>query len=380
MYLCTHENCRLPVGHKGKHNPYPTSAWEEKFHKKDKDKVSKAGYATPRGGDKGAYQNHVYRNNKVIIPFERINSVNLDNYSDGYIIRIFPNQYFEEDGEIKEIFKNSYSNIVIGDNAFVLYRTHSMLEKYPPLDHWEIRDIYTSEGAPAKKRSKTVIEKGHYVLRLSSISNNKKVVNGAPQGIFAPEYATQETNYLCKAFLAWLIIISKDSPYDKADFEWLEAILIENNLLDATYLHESGIIQDSVTSCPLCLDKIYYTELHEMLSFEGASSLANSQEQVEGSTRSTKVNLFHMIPLVYETLEHKPKQISWGHAICNTKLGQRRCLSLKEIKNNGMEIHLIGEAGKPELFGWVDNTRTFMRTRNGEAWVNITEPISDAEE
>jgi hypothetical protein len=193
--LCGIDNCRLKKGHKGKHNKYPENVWKDLFCKKDVDKVSKAGYATPRGGDKGAYQNHVYRNNKVIIPYERLKNVNLNNYKDGYIIRLFPNQYFKEARVVKEEFLCEDNTIIVGENSFILYRTHDYFEKFPPLNNWTIRHL-EKDGEKVTRRGKNVLDVGHYVLRMSTISDRGEISEGAPQGIFAPEYADVETNYL----------------------------------------------------------------------------------------------------------------------------------------------------------------------------------------
>lgn len=365
MKLCTDPNCRLELNHTGKHEKYPEHIWKNNFLSKDIDKVSKAGYATPRGGDKGAYQNHVYRNNKVIIPYEKLSSVKLSNYEDGYVIRLYPNQYFEDEGIVKKEFINN-ELINIGENAFILYRTHELLKKYPPLPNWEIRHL-EKNGKIVNRRSKDVSDVGHYVLRLSTIGSNKVTSEGAPQGILAPEYATQETNYLCKAFLSWLIIKTKNSPYQENDFMHLKNILEANNLLNVNFLESNSIIINDVTCCPLCHEPLEYNQLHEMISFEGASGLANSQEQVEGATRSTMVNLFHMKPLVYESLEHKPNQVAWGHAICNTRLGQRPCLSLNEIKDKGMEIY-----SNNNILGWMSANGEMIRSNSGDVWIKIT--------
>lgn len=71
MTLCRINACRKIEGHRGQHDIYPSAPWAF-LTSKDKDKLSKAGFATPRGGAKGAYQNHVLRSNKVIVPFERL--------------------------------------------------------------------------------------------------------------------------------------------------------------------------------------------------------------------------------------------------------------------------------------------------------------------
>ena len=101
----------------------PRAPWHF-FAEIDQNKLAKAGYATPRGGAKNAYQNHVYRNNKVIIPFERIiEGVDLSVYQDGYVVRLYPDQYFESPGKPREEFLNGNTNgieVRVGENAFIL--------------------------------------------------------------------------------------------------------------------------------------------------------------------------------------------------------------------------------------------------------------------
>ena len=83
--LCGIDGCRLISGHEGEHDTCPASVFHF-FKDKDQKKINKAGYATPRGGSKGAYQTHVYRNNRVIIPYERLEAVNLSSYEDGSLL------------------------------------------------------------------------------------------------------------------------------------------------------------------------------------------------------------------------------------------------------------------------------------------------------
>ena len=138
MTLCLTNSCRKILGHTGQHDVYPSAPWAF-MTTKDKDKLAKAGFATPRGGAKGAYQNHVLRSNRVIVPFERLNQAPLASYQDGYVIRIFPDQYFDALGQIKAVF-NQAGAPQIGTNAFVLYRTHDQLDsvvtRYWPIERY----------------------------------------------------------------------------------------------------------------------------------------------------------------------------------------------------------------------------------------------------
>lgn len=376
LTLCNDPNCNLLANHKGKHQFVYKKAWKDHFTAEDINKIEKAGYCTPRGGAKGGYQNHVNRNSKVIIPYEKLSEVNLDNYKDGYVIRLFPSQYFVKKHTVNEEFINN-SSVVVGENAFVLYRTYEDFENYPPLPAWQIRSILKYDKGkkeyciPSKDRGGNMIDRGHYLLRISNSGTNKKQnkFEGPAQGIFAPEYADSDTNFLCQAVLAWLIIKTEGSPYNESDFEHLEAILKKHNLLDSPHFENDYILHNGKTTCPLCQKVILHSELNEMISFDDEEGLENSTDQV-GSTRSTKVNLFHMVPLCYSSLENIPTQVSWGHATCNTRLGQRRCYSFNDLQSTEIEIEIV-EGQEKRLLGYANATQNFIRSKNGDVWIRI---------
>ena len=130
--LCLENRCLRLAGHQGKCSATPVEAWAF-MKEKDKDKLSKAGYATPRGGAKGAYQNHVYRNSRVIIPYEKRALIpDTSIYKNDYVFRVLPEQCFETAGKLKSEFSSVDSEVIIGNNAFVLYRSHDIFEKFPP--------------------------------------------------------------------------------------------------------------------------------------------------------------------------------------------------------------------------------------------------------
>ena len=376
FHLCENPNCNLPANHRGKHSFIYKKAWEDFFNEDDINKIQKAGYCTPRGGAKGGYQNHVNRNSKVIIPYEKLSEVNLDNYKDGYVIRLFPSQYFTGKYTINSVFIDN-PNVVVGSNAFVLYRTYEDYETLPPLPDWEIRSVLKYNSVtqkydiPSDNRRGNIIDCGHYLLRISNSGTNKKqnLFKGPAQGIFAPEYADANTNFLCQAVLAWLIIKTENSPYNESDFEHLKAILQKHNLLDSPHYENDYIMHNGKTTCPLCQRAIMHNELNELISFDDEEGLTNSTEQV-GSTRSTKVNLFHMVPLCYSSLENIPTQVSWGHATCNTRLGQRRCFSYTDLLQNNIEIS-INENQQQRILGYANRTQNFIRSSNGDVWIRI---------
>lgn len=373
--LCSTEGCRLPMGHKGKHDAYPTSAWGF-MRQPDKDKLTKSGFATPRGGSKGAYQNHVLRSNRVIVPYERLRVAPLDQYQDGFVIRLYPEQYFASAGTEREGFRRGEDSwIKVGENAFVLYRTHEGYKNLPPLADWSVRSLL-KDGVPVKERGKGVIDVGHYVLRISSLGRQQRIGDGAPQGVFAPEYAGQETNYLSQCVLAWLIVQTHGSPYTTTQASHLQAILHSEGLLDVAEYEYKGVMRHGLASCPLCLRFIHYRELHEMVAFETMDGVENAAEQVEGATRSTIVNLFHLTPLRYDMISHIPQSVAWGHAVCNTRLGQRQCVSLAEIIEMGLKVGVIRPEGI-ETFGWITTDFRMIRSPNGAVWIQLNGDVAD---
>lgn len=370
LTLCGVNRCRLPSNHGGQHDRYPTQAWDFMLPK-DKKKLVKAGFATPRGGAKGAYQNHVVRSNQVIIPFEKFAIAPLEAFRDGYVVRLLPEQYFEAAGVVKSEFLQAAYPIQVGRNAFVLYRTHEAYRRFPPLSGWQIRHL-EKEGEATTKRGKGVQDQGHFVLRISTASAGAgKLVDGAPQGLFAPEYADRETNYLCTCVLAWLIIHTGGSPYTTTQAGHLKAILTQAGLLDESRYEYKGVLRHGLCSCPLCLRLIRYEQLHEIVSFDDAVGNENASEQIEGATRSTIVNLFHLLPLRYDSIRHIPENVAWGHAVCNTRLGQRPCHSLAELIETDLKVGIIKEEGI-ETFGWISSDFEMIRSPLGAVWIQLS--------
>lgn len=372
--LCGINGCRLLLEHVGEHNPYPSSAWNF-MCTKDRKKLDKAGFATPRGGAKGAYQNHVVRSNRVIIPYERLSFIRFPEYpeyKDGYVIRLYPEQYFESSGVPKSKFlEGEESQIVVGENAFILYRTHRGFENFPPLPTWSVCHL-EKDGMSSKKRGKGIMDVGHYVLRIPTSSGKNACFKGVPQGMFAPEYADQETNFLCKCVLAWLMTQTIGSPYVTNQARHLQTILHQEGLLDVSNYEYKGVIRHGLSSCPLCLRFIRYQELHASATYEDDLSFGNAAGQVEGAIRSTIVNLFHIEPLVYDQITHIPSNVAWGHHSCNTRLGQRRCRSLAELIELDLKVGIIRPEGI-ETFGWISDDYDMIRSPLGSVWIRISD-------
>ena len=278
---------------------------------------------------------------------------------------MFPEQCFNENGEINPDL--AIRNVVVGQNAFVLYRTHQSLQNFPIPDNWQVR-MLEKNGQLTERRGTNVVDIGHYVLRIPAQSPNPIMEEGPPQGIFAPEYANAETNFLSQLHLVWLIVKTDESPYTNQDLTHIESILKEHNLLDIHYMEKNSIISNGIASCPLCKKTIQYNQLHNMHEMEDENRLANAGQQVLGATRSTEVNLFHITPLLYSQLEHIPTNLSWGHASCNTKLGQMKCISIDELESEGYELIVNGKN-----LGWISKDSQIIRSTSGETWIKISE-------
>ena len=367
--LCGQDGCRRIAGHQGTHDPYPGEAWNFLFEK-DKNKIAKAGFATPRGGAKGAYQNHVTRSSKVIIPYERLLDIELHRYRSAYVIRLLPEQYFDGPDTPKPEFLVQDARVRVGENAFVLYRTHDVLDRLPPLGNWQVRGLLRN-GQPVTKRGPGVQDIGHYVLRIPRLGDRPKRVEGPPQGVFAPEYADEHTNFLSKCVLAWLIIQTRGSPYTLSQALHIRSILSSENLDNLEMYERNGALKRGLTSCPLCLRFLSYPEFHATVSFADQDGLTNAGEQIEGATRSTIINLFHLMPLLYHELTHVPGNIGWGHAVCNTRLGQRPCYSLRQLLEMNLKVGVIRDEGEVETFGWISTDRLMIRSPNGAVWMQL---------
>jgi len=265
--------------------------------------------------------------------------------------------------------------VKVGTNAFVLYRTHDSYERHPPLQEWQVRSLLL-DGQPVSERRANVQDVGHYLLRIPRHGGKLKRFEGPPQGVFAPEYADEDTNFLCKCVLAWLLVQTKGSPYTLSQAGHLNAILASEELADVEGYERRGVLRHGLVCCPLCMRFLAYPELHETVSFEEQSGSVNAAEQVEGATRSTVVNLFHLMPLLYNELTHIPKNVGWGHAVCNTRLGQRPCYSLQQLVEKDLKVGIVRPEGI-ETFGWISEDWLMIRSPNGSVWIQLNSDIEE---
>ena len=114
-----------------------------------------------------------------------------------------------------------------------------------------------------------------------------------------------------------------------------------------------------------------------MALFEGENGEDNAADQVEGATRSTVVNLFHLTPLKYSSISHIPSNVGWGHHICNTRLGQRACLSLAELITLNRKVAVLSDGSDYlETLGWISDDDQMIRSPKGAVWIQIVNDMS----
>jgi hypothetical protein len=113
-----------------------------------------------------------------------------------------------------------------------------------------------------------------------------------------------------------------------------------------------------------------------MVTFDDASGLENAGTQIEGATRSTAANLFHVQPLRYHALVHIPSNVAWGHAVCNTRLGQRTCFGLAELMALNRRVQAKPDEGTEEL-GWISEDGLMIRSPKGAVWIQLNGDIAE---
>ena len=361
--------CLKLIAHSGSCDSTPT-IWNQIQSDpldRTKKKIVKAGFATPRGGDKGGYQNHVSRSSRVIIPFEHATKVDFENYEQGSVVRITIPQAIALLATRHLVEYKDYLQVDINGSvqrAFLLYRSQKDFQELPIKKNW-IPCSHRVKGIEVNRRNASGEDFGHYLARIP-----RGLSAGIQQGIFAPEYVDKKENFACQVLLTYFAYKTIGHKPD-SNLIHAELILKELDLLNLDSFKLRGIFNDAgQTICPLCFRPIEFSELHEAIDPSQVPGLANSGVQL-AETRSTLVNLFHLQPLLYDKmLGHTSQNIAWGHAHCNTFLSQRRSMSLKELKKSGSKI--------AENLYW-DDSKSFIRSEDNRAWVSVT-PIEPGEE
>lgn len=318
----------------------------------------------------------------------------LDKFEDGYAVLATPGIYFGENYPEKSEKLND--KFKLGYNGFVFYTLLSEYEKYKPLPDWEpvfeldtkgnngfddwagdyalniknggeVSLICKTNHPPAEKREIAKILKEKYNLE-----------NGPIQcglGNYDYDYANTETMERVQYQMLFLILNSKSknnesfpefiyNNYDnvkndkedsksfksymkgskesyikefEAEFKLFTEECKRKNLLDFDELSELGVWNKRTNEaiCPLCHKPIYADEFFDdVIQAQGREVPDNTQKFIV---------LMHVDALRPGEFNHRPYNLGWGHAFCNTIQGDKdiseTIASLEEILESHKKLH-----------------------------------------
>ncbi len=178
-------------------------------------------------------------------------------------------------------------------------------------------------------------------------------------GIRVYEYASQATAEAAKVqleCLIWACADVEDMPDDprmnRPSRMQRQAAQMkrarEMDLWDVDRLHNARLInQARHTVCPLCLDELSVSD------FLKRADQAAGRETYDLTL--TEVTLFHIDELRVGKLQHKPYNLGWGHAHCNT---------------------VVKDAGIMPTLKWMKS----VLDRNGDSWARLEKETASVEE
>ncbi|MFA6249533.1 MAG: BstXI family restriction endonuclease [Mucilaginibacter sp.] len=279
-------------------------------------KIYKTGQT--RGADDDViFQNRVGRNSTVLISYSSFDKIveEDDQFENGYIVLISPDEYFNDPSFGNELKKRGLS---LGENALLFYETRSQWNKFNPDDKGF--SFATSRTAPLG---------GQYVARVPSLTSEsaEKIIKGYSNsklkgaGIRVYEYASTEITVKARIQLELLFwhcenakAVAKFTGMSDDDIE----IRIKYNTDLATKFELDNwdelkvmriINENKNTICPLCL---------KPLSANGFfSKVVQAIGREVPDLTITELNLFHIKELRIGEYNHKPYNLGWGHHHCN---------------------------------------------------------------
>lgn len=324
--------------------------------------------ALARGG-KGIYKRRNSRSYRVIIHLNNYRTLSeeiLEQYTNGWAVRIKPSEYFNEDRTERDDLPE---NLILGENAFVYYKLIEDFNRYPPLDNWrEVvelgtrerinRDIpqkWTGEYATFINNTRTKIISG-----ICGATNDAEYLNiireefeltamptQAGLGNFDYDFATdleiKNVQYQIakmiwhvkgmREYVTKLIREKDEYPDNNHSFD-SEMILAEesgnlemyltacithveqycntNGLLDYDGLYKIRAYNKKTNQpiCPLCLKTLKPEQFTEV-------STQDEGREEEDNTQS-EIVLMHINSLQPGMFNHRTYNLGWGHKHCNT--------------------------------------------------------------
>ena len=304
----------------------------------------------------GIYNRHNPRDNRVIMHLSTYKTILqknksfLDNFKNGYAVRLKPEEYFVPDA-------NFPPSLVLGFNTFIYIKSKEQYETYDKfckkLDEvWELR----SQADENNKEASWIGSVAYFVnnpkLKVSHICDkatkeddkveekkkwrekfkNHEIDNKFPGrglGNYDIDYASEEVIKNTRFQLSYLIWhvkgmfkqILMESPHDLNYLNKckknIQKYCDENQLLDFKKLASVGAwdLKEKVPTCPLCLAPLQAKEI-----FQKASQVEGREEE---DNTSYTIELMHIESLTPGKLNHRCYNLGWGHKICNMIQGPR---------------------------------------------------------
>jgi hypothetical protein len=367
--------------------------WNKIFPQTLRKKLAKT---TEARTGKGIYKRRNSRVYRVIMHLETYKRIIKDNpiflkeFSNGYAVRVKPTEYFPE--------KSLPEGLVLGNNAFIYYKTAKDLRDFPVDDNWtEVYELYTSNNSN-KEGKEWVGEYAYFVSntkpqRVSKICETGTTLNKetekwlketykltvVPQqaglGNFDYDYCSKEEMKNIQYQLSYLILsvvgIEKalydlcidpeiqDSFDSEAVIEaikgysFFEAFIFKHKLELEKYCEDNGLIDldklDKIRAwdlntnqpiCPLCRSTLDPKDF-----FETVNQVEGREE--EDNTQSA-IALMHIEALQPGKLNHRTYNLGWGHKHCNTIQADKDIEDvIEELKriliSNGYKIGRVSE-------------------------------------
>ena len=338
------------------------------FTKELKKKISKTAEGRHGGG---IYKRRNNRANRVIIHYKtylkiiKENEEILDNYKRGYVVRVKPGQYFNEDGKIKD---NFHKSLKLGENAFLYFKT---------IKDWNKYKSYCSglkEIVELNTKSKTVDNNNQWIGEYCTFIKNsdpqivslicttkkekedpkyqeklkklkkkyKELPAQAGLGNFDYDFASTEEIENVKYQLCMMIFgvpgIEKELKARSSSLTDIKIKEVKNHIIDFCKKKKLDDLKklediraldqkDREPICPLCLKKLDAESF-----FLDAEQDAGREE--EDNTQS-EIVLMHIDALKPMKFNHRTYNLGWGHKDCNTIQGPK---SISETLNYLKEI------------------------------------------
>jgi hypothetical protein len=284
----------------------------------------------------------------------------LDKYKEGFAVRVKPEEYFKDNGEIQENFPE---DLELGLNAFIFFKTidqynnffkyckdfDEVIELKTEPDQSKVFEswigkqccyvlntedpivslICTTKYENKKKDTEEMFRKlqekdPNLLEKMSSFKNGKpNKPKQAGLGNIDMDYTSPEEQLNVQYQMAFLIYKVKGM---KAELQRLlnlsseeidrcenhvKDFCIQNDLINFEKLAEFNIWDKSLSSpiCPLCKKELTWQEFFE--------TVEQDEGREEEDNTQTAIELMHIKPLYPGEFNHCTYNLAWGHKHCN---------------------------------------------------------------